>query len=77
VIYNEDAAADKNFISGKHLHFYCGSTEIDYAELAWSGRTCKVSKSKSTDRYRIRSNFIEGSNEYDKKGEVETEVEHG
>jgi hypothetical protein len=36
--------------------------------MEWN-RTCKVSKNQSTDRYRIRSKtFIEGSNEYDKKG---------
>jgi hypothetical protein len=38
----------------------------------------KFQKIKSTDRYRIRSKtFIEGSNEYDKKGGDGDSVEYG
>jgi hypothetical protein len=46
----------------------------------WTGGTgrTKFQEIKSTDRYRIRSKtFIEGSNEYDKKGGDGDSVEYG
>jgi hypothetical protein len=45
VIYNEDAAADKNFIS-ENFHFFADRLKLITQELDGWNRTCKVSKNR-------------------------------
>lgn len=75
-IYNEDAAQDKNFISENTSKFIAGRLALIAQEL--DGVEQDVESFKKSNRLTdIESEaklFIEGSNEYDKKG-VETEIQ--
>ncbi|MBF4518050.1 polysaccharide biosynthesis tyrosine autokinase [Flavobacterium sp. ANB] len=75
-IYNEDAARDKNFISENTSRFIAGRLALIAQEL--DGVEQDVESFKKSNRLTdIESEaklFIEGSNEYDKKG-VETEIQ--
>jgi len=76
VIYNEDAAADKNFISEKTSIFIANRLKLITQELDGVEQNVQSFK-KSNQLTDIESEakiFIEGSNEYDKKG-VETEIQ--
>ncbi|MFE3869282.1 GumC family protein [Flavobacterium sp. LS2P90] len=75
VIYNEDAAADKNFISENTSVFIADRLKLITQELDGVEQDVQSFK-KSNQLTDIESEaklFIEGSNEYDKKG-VETEI---
>lgn len=75
-IYNEDAATDKNYISENTSKFIAGRLALIAQEL--DGVEQDVESFKKTNRLTdIESEaklFIEGSNEYDKKG-VEAEIQ--
>jgi len=75
-IYNQDAAQDKNFISENTSRFIAGRLALIAKEL--DGVEQDVESFKKTNRLTdIESEaklFIEGSNEYDKKG-VDTEIQ--
>ena len=75
-IYNQDAAQDKNFISENTSQFIAGRLALIAKEL--DGVEQDVESFKKTNRLTdIESEaklFIEGSNEYDRKG-VETEIQ--
>jgi tyrosine-protein kinase Etk/Wzc len=75
-IYNQDAARDKNFISENTSRFIAGRLALIAQEL--DGVEQDVESFKKSNRLTdIESEaklFIEGSNEYDKKG-VETEIQ--
>lgn len=76
VIYNEDAAADKNFISENTSVFIANRLKLITQELDGVEQDVQSFK-KSNQLTDIESEakiFIEGSNEYDKKG-VETEIQ--
>jgi tyrosine-protein kinase Etk/Wzc len=75
-IYNEDAAADKNFISENTSIFIANRLKLITQELDGVEQDVQSFK-KSNQLTDIESEaklFIEGSNEYDKKG-VETEIQ--
>lgn len=75
-IYNEDAAADKNFISENTSEFIANRLKLITLELDGVEQDVQSFK-KSNELTDINSEaklFIEGSNEYDKKG-VETEIQ--
>jgi tyrosine-protein kinase Etk/Wzc len=75
-VYNEDATADKNFISENTSKFIANRLALITQEL--DGVEQDVESFKKSNRLTdIESEaklFIEGSNEYDKKG-VETEIQ--
>ena len=75
-IYNENAAADKNFISENTSKFIADRLTLITQELDGVEQDVESFK-KSNQLTDIESEaklFIEGSNEYDKKG-VETEIQ--
>jgi len=75
-IYNNDAAADKNFISENTSKFIANRLALITEELDGVEKDVESFK-KSNNLTDIESEaklFIEGSNEYDKKG-VETEIQ--
>ncbi|MEZ7497303.1 polysaccharide biosynthesis tyrosine autokinase [Flavobacterium sp. Arc3] len=75
-IYNEDAAADKNFISENTSVFIADRLKLITQELDGVEQDVQSFK-KSNNVTDIESEaklYIEGSNEYDKKG-VETEIQ--
>jgi tyrosine-protein kinase Etk/Wzc len=75
-IYNEDAAADKNFISANTSIFIANRLKLITEELDGVEQNVQDYK-KSNNLTDIESEaklFIEGSNEYDKKV-VETEIQ--
>ena len=75
-IYNEDAAADKNFISENTSVFIANRLKLITQELDGVEQDVQTFK-KSNNLTDVESEaklFIEGSNEYDKKG-VETEIQ--
>jgi tyrosine-protein kinase Etk/Wzc len=75
-IYNEDAAADKNFISENTSIFIANRLKLITQELDGVEEDVQSFK-KSNNLTNIESEaklFIEGSNEYEKKG-VETEIQ--
>lgn len=75
-IYNEDAAADKNFISENTSKFIANRLTLITQELDGVEQDVESFKkaNKLTDIESEAKLFIEGSNEYDKKG-VETEIQ--
>lgn len=75
-IYNEDAAADKNFISENTSVFIANRLKLITQELDGVEQDVQSFKkaNKLTDIESEAKLFIEGSNEYDKKG-VETEIQ--
>ncbi|MEO8254527.1 MAG: Wzz/FepE/Etk N-terminal domain-containing protein, partial [Flavobacterium sp.] len=75
-IYNEDAAEDKNFISENTSKFIAGRLGLIAQELDGVEQDVESFKqeNKLTDIESEAKLFIEGSNEYDKKG-VETEIQ--
>ncbi len=75
-IYNEDAAADKNFISENTSKFIAGRLTLITQELDGVEQEVESFKksNKLTDIESEAKLFIEGSNEYDKKG-VESEIQ--
>ena len=75
-IYNEDAAADKNFISENTSKFIANRLALITQELDGVEQDVESFKksNKLTDIESEARLFIEGSNEYDKKG-VETEIQ--
>ncbi|MEM8520404.1 polysaccharide biosynthesis tyrosine autokinase [Flavobacterium sp. PL12] len=76
VIYNNDAAADKNFISENTSKFINERLAIITQELEGVEKNVESFKTsnKVTDIETEAKLYIEGSNEYDKKG-VETEIQ--
>jgi capsular exopolysaccharide synthesis family protein len=75
-IYNEDAAADKNFISENTSTFIANRLKLITQELDGVEQDVESFK-KSNNLTDIESEaklFIEGSSEYDKKG-IETEIQ--
>ncbi|WP_035668030.1 polysaccharide biosynthesis tyrosine autokinase [Flavobacterium sp. 83] len=75
-IYNEDAAADKNFVSENTSKFIANRLTLITQELDGVEQDVESFKksNKLTDIESEAKLFIEGSNEYDKKG-VETEIQ--
>ena len=75
-IYNEDAAADKNFISENTSKFIADRLMLITQELDGVEQDVESFKklNKVTDIESEAKLFIEGSSEYDKKG-VETEIQ--
>lgn len=75
-IYNEDAAADKNFISENTSVFIADRLKLITQELDGVEQDVQSFKksNKLTDIESEAKLYIEGSNEYDKKG-VETEIQ--
>jgi len=75
-IYNEDAAEDKNFISENTSKFIATRLALIAQELDGVEQDVESFKkaNKLTDIESEAKLFIEGSNEYDKKG-VETEIQ--
>lgn len=75
-IYNEDAAADKNFISENTSKFIAERLTLITQELEGVEQDVESFKksNKVTDIESEAKLFIEGSSEYDKKG-VETEIQ--
>ncbi|MFV8341095.1 GumC family protein [Flavobacterium sp. XS2P39] len=75
-IYNEDAAADKNFISENTSKFIAERLTLITQELDGVEQDVESFKksNKLTDIESEAKLFIEGSNEYDKKG-VEAEIQ--
>ena len=75
-IYNENAAADKNFISENTSVFIANRLKLISQELDGVEQDVQSFKktNKLTDIESEAKLFIEGSNEYDKKG-VETEMQ--
>lgn len=75
-IYNEDAAEDKNFISENTSRFIADRLALITQELDGVEQNVESFKqtNKLTDIESEAKLFIEGSNEYDKKG-VETEIQ--
>ena len=75
-IYNEDAAEDKNFISENTSKFIAGRLGLIAQELDGVEQDVETFKksNKLTDIESEAKLFIEGSNEYDKKG-VEAEIQ--
>ncbi|KIA85284.1 polysaccharide biosynthesis tyrosine autokinase [Flavobacterium sp. AED] len=75
-IYNEDAAEDKNFISENTSKFIANRLTLITQELDGVEQDVESFKksNKLTDIESEAKLFIEGSNEYDKKG-VETEIQ--
>ena len=75
-IYNEDAAADKNFISENTSKFIAERLTLITQELDGVEQDVESFKksNKVTDIESEAKLFIEGSSEYDKKG-VETEIQ--
>ncbi len=75
-IYNEDAAADKNFISENTSKFIASRLALIAQELDGVEQDVESFKktNKLTDIESEAKLFIEGSTEYDKKG-VETEIQ--
>nr|WP_315177785.1 polysaccharide biosynthesis tyrosine autokinase [uncultured Flavobacterium sp.] len=75
-IYNEDAAADKNFISENTSKFIAERLTLITQELDGVEQDVESFKksNKLTDIESEAKLFIEGSNEYDKKG-VETDIQ--
>ncbi|MFV5698722.1 GumC family protein [Flavobacterium sp. ZT3R17] len=75
-IYNEDAAADKNFISENTSKFIANRLLLISQELDGVEQDVERFKksNKLTDIESEAKLFIEGSNEYDKKG-VDTEIQ--
>lgn len=75
-IYNEDAAEDKNFISENTSKFIADRLILITQELDGVEQNVESFKqtNKLTDIESEAKLFIEGSNEYDKKG-VETEIQ--
>jgi tyrosine-protein kinase Etk/Wzc len=75
-IYNEDAAADKNFISENTSKFIADRLTLITQELDGVEQDVESFKKANqlTDIESEAKLFIEGSNEYDKKG-VETEIQ--
>jgi capsular exopolysaccharide synthesis family protein len=75
-IYNEDAAADKNFISENTSKFIANRLALITQELDGVEQDVESFKksNKLTDIESEAKLFIQGSNEYDKKG-VETEIQ--
>lgn len=74
--YNEDAAADKNFISENTSKFIASRLALITEELDGVEQNVERFKNKNqlTDIETEAKLFIEGSSEYDKKG-VETEIQ--
>jgi capsular exopolysaccharide synthesis family protein len=75
-IYNDDAAADKNFISENTSRFIASRLTLITEELDGVEQNVESFK-KSNNIIDVQSEaalFVEGSNEYDKKG-VETEIQ--
>jgi capsular exopolysaccharide synthesis family protein len=75
-VYNEDAAADKNFISENTSKFIANRLKLITQELDGVEQDVQSFKkaNRLTDIESEAKLFIEGSNEYDKKG-VETEIQ--
>jgi tyrosine-protein kinase Etk/Wzc len=75
-IYNEDAAADKNFISENTSVFIADRLKLITQELDGVEQDVQSFKRSNnlTDIESEAKLYIEGSNEYDKKG-VETEIQ--
>ncbi|MFV5685823.1 GumC family protein [Flavobacterium sp. GB2R13] len=75
-IYNEDAAEDKNFISENTSKFIANRLTLITQELDGVEQDVESFKksNKLTDIESEAKLFIEGSNEYEKKG-VETEIQ--
>jgi tyrosine-protein kinase Etk/Wzc len=75
-IYNEDAAADKNFISENTSKFIADRLTLITQELDGVEQDVESFKKSNqvTDIESEAKLFIEGSSEYDKKG-VETEIQ--
>jgi len=75
-IYNTEAAADKNFISEKTSIFIGNRLKLITQELDGVEQDVQTFKTSNnlTDIGSEAKIFIEGSNEYDKKG-VETEIQ--
>jgi capsular exopolysaccharide synthesis family protein len=75
-IYNLDAAADKNFISENTSIFIANRLKLITQELDGVEQDVQSFKksNKLTDIESETKLFIEGSNEYDKKG-IETEIQ--
>jgi tyrosine-protein kinase Etk/Wzc len=75
-IYNEDAAADKNFIAENTSVFIANRLKLITLELDGVEQDVQSFKksNKLTDIESEAQLFIEGSNEYDKRG-VETEIQ--
>lgn len=74
--YNEDAAADKNFISANTSRFIVNRLALITDELDGVEQNVESFKNNNqlTDIETEAKLFIEGSNEYDKKG-VETDLQ--
>jgi capsular exopolysaccharide synthesis family protein len=75
-MYNDDAAADKNFISENTSKFIAGRLALITQELDGVEQDVESFKKSNniTDVQSEAALFVEGSNEYDKKG-VETEIQ--
>ncbi|NRT13287.1 polysaccharide biosynthesis tyrosine autokinase [Flavobacterium sp. 14A] len=75
-MYNDDAAADKNFISENTSKFIASRLALITEELDGVEQDVEGFKksNKITDVAAEAAIFVEGSNEYDKKG-VETEIQ--
>ncbi|MBP2283115.1 capsular exopolysaccharide synthesis family protein [Flavobacterium sp. CG_23.5] len=75
-IYNDDAAADKNFISENTSKFINNRLAIITEELDGVEKSVESFKTanKVTDIESEAKLYVEGSNEYDKKG-VETDIQ--
>lgn len=75
-IYNEDAAADKNFISENTSTFIANRLKLITQELDGVEQDVQSFKKANnvTDIESEAKLFIEGSNEYEKKG-IETEIQ--
>ncbi|KUJ61672.1 tyrosine protein kinase [Flavobacteriaceae bacterium CRH] len=75
-IYNEDSAQDKNFISENTSKFIAGRLALIAQELDGVEQDVESFKKSNrlTDIDSEAKLFIEGSNEYDRKG-VETEIQ--
>lgn len=76
MMYNDDAAADKNFISENTSKFIASRLALITEELDGVEQDVEGFKksNKITDVAAEAALFVEGSNEYDKKG-VETEIQ--
>jgi capsular exopolysaccharide synthesis family protein len=75
-IYNDDAAADKNFISENTSRFIASRLTLITEELDGVEQNVESFKKSNniTDVQSEAALFVEGSTEYDKKG-VETEIQ--
>lgn len=75
-MYNDDAAADKNFISENTSKFIASRLALITSELDGVEQDVESFKKSNniTDVQSEAALFVEGSNEYDKKG-VETEIQ--